>query len=232
MESIYNCILFFIKYPEPGRVKTRLADVIGTKAALGLYRCFIKDLLITVKNVRADIRFCYTPADALKKFKNLLGNNYYYFPQPDDTLGQRMLESFKDAFSGNYKKAVVIGSDSPDLGSEMINNAFDLLNDNQAVIGPAADGGYYLLGFNRKDFLPDIFKNIDWSTDKVFPDTMKIFKKNGYIVSKLPRWHDIDTFNDLKELYKRNLKKQFSGSETFLFIEKNIPLIRRSINAN
>ncbi len=225
MKTYNNSILFFVKYPEPGKVKTRLAKKLGDKKASALYRCFIQDLLETFKNVKADIHLYYTPGNSLQKFKDWLGNDHNYVKQPDDTLGGRMSESFDQTFSINYQKAIVIGSDSPDLGAEMINNAFNLLDNNQAVIGPAADGGYYLLGFNRKDFLTDIFKNINWSTDKVFSDTMKIFKNNKYKVAKLSKWHDIDTFEDLKKLYKRNLNKQFSKSTTFLFIREKIDII-------
>ncbi len=158
----------------------------------------------------------------MKKFKKWLGNNYNYIPQADDSLGRRMLECFRKVFSLNYEKVIVIGSDSPDLEFEILNKGFDSLDDHEAVIGPAVDGGYYLIGFNKGNILKDIFNNIKWSTDTVFSDTMRIFRKNKYKVCKLPFRQDIDTIDDLKKYYNNNSNGPFSKSETLLFIKGHL----------
>jgi glycosyltransferase A (GT-A) superfamily protein (DUF2064 family) len=114
-----------------------------------------------------------------------------------------------------------VGSDSPDLADTIINDAFELI-DCDAVIGPAFDGGYYLIGFKRSTFLPEIFEGIPWSTDIVFESTIEILEKYNYKIHVLPEWRDIDRLNDLAALVDRNRETEFANSRTMSFIWNNL----------
>jgi len=111
-----------------------------------------------------------------------------------------MKNGFMGALAVNFKRVVLIGSDIPDLPLEFIEEAFRSLNENDTVIGPSFDGGYYLIGFKDKKFSPRAFKGIPWGTNRVFEDTMKILKREGLTVHTLQPRRDIDTIEDLKSL--------------------------------
>ena len=129
----------------------------------------------------------------------------------------------KRAFSEGASRAVLIGSDIPDLPPKLLNDALASLLENNAAIGPAKDGGYYLIGFRSETFHPDIFRGIAWSTDTVFSRTMQIFEQAHQKVSLLPPWRDVDTIDDLKDLMSRNRNGGFSDSRTmdYLSVLKN-----------
>jgi len=107
-----------------------------------------------------------------------------------------------EAFAIGFKRVVLIGSDIPDLSLEFIEEAFHSLQEKDAVIGPSLDGGYYLIGFKDKSFSPQVFKGIPWSTERVFDETMKIFKQGSLAVHTLQPLRDIDTIGDLQNLRK------------------------------
>jgi len=152
--------------------------------------------------------------------KNWLGINVSYYHQGGGDLGERMSRAFRESFHSGMKHVVIIGTDSPDLKMALLQNAFDTLKDNDVVLGPTHDGGYYLIGFNSKGFLPDIFKNIAWGRDTVFNDTMNILKKSRRTVHLLSQWHDVDTVDDLKDFIKRNQNTAFKRSKSFIFVQK------------
>jgi rSAM/selenodomain-associated transferase 1 len=193
-------LLFFIKNPEKGKVKTRVASAIGDKMAMKLYRRFLLEMLSTLNRGTFLFYLCFHPENSLNDLKDWLGDHYLYTPQMGENLGQRMKNGFVEAFSMNFKRVVLIGSDIPDLPLEFIEEAFNSLGEKDAVIGPSFDGGYYLIGFRDKTFSPKVFEGIPWSTERVFEDTMKILKQEGLLVHTLPRWRDIDTIEDLKNL--------------------------------
>jgi rSAM/selenodomain-associated transferase 1 len=166
------------------------------------------------------IVICYYPKDALDKFTMWLGSHYHYLPQKGDNLGQRMKRSFIDAFANNFEQAIIIGSDSPDLPLDYINEAFSSLKTHDVVIGPCLDGGYYLIGFAQNNFLPRAFEGIQWSTETVFSETMNVLSDEGLKIHILPKWSDVDTLSDLKTLFKRNQETEFSSSETMSFLSK------------
>lgn len=201
-----RCVLVFVKYPEPGRVKTRLAAHTGPKAAAELYKSFILETLSIVENLNADIRICYTPADAGKRLTRWLGAHRRYIAQSGSDLGHRMKNAFDAAFDEGFTDIIVIGSDSPDLPADYLNQAFSLLQADRIVLGPSSDGGYYLLGFNERNYLPAVFDLEHWSTDDVCSRTVEIIEKHKKPVNLLPIWHDIDTPADLEALKRRNAK--------------------------
>lgn len=193
-----NQLLVFMKYPEEGKVKTRLAAQLGAKSSLGLYKSMVTHLMKKLDGPGQPFStsIFYYPAERQTDMENWLGNGRAYTPQRGDDLGQRMGNGFLDAFEGGCEKAVIIGCDVPDLSMELITEAFGRLSDHQAVIGPSMDGGYYLVGFNRQDFAPQIFQGIRWGGSDVLQKTLEKFPPdcNIYI---LPQMRDLDTFEDL-----------------------------------
>jgi rSAM/selenodomain-associated transferase 1 len=191
-------LLFFIKYPETGKVKSRLASVIGNEPAAMLYRGFIMQMLSTLEKGDFPLYICFYPRNALKSLKEWLGNKHHYIPQKGKELGERMRNGFIKAFSLGHKRVVLIGSDIPDLLLEFVEEAFTSLKKKDIVIGPALDGGYYLIGFKNKTFSPQVFEGMAWGTETVFDETMKALKKLRRKVHILPYQRDIDTAEDLE----------------------------------
>ena len=218
-----NCVLFFVKYPVSGRVKTRLAEQIGQDAAADLYRNFVADILTTLKSLDVSLRIVFDPPGSKEQFQRWLGKECSYIPQLGQNLGQRMKNAFLQVFREDFKRVVVIGSDSPDLPAEYLDLAFGVLDTNDVVIGPSSDGGYYLMGFTRNTFLPEAFERISWSSNKVFKQTIDILQQYKQSLYLLPQWHDIDTLVDLKSFLQRNENSVFSKSATMsYFVEHKL----------
>jgi len=214
-------ILFFIKYPEAGEVKTRLAEVIGSSEAAELYRNFILDMLLRIKSSGLSFKICFSPEKKGAPLIAWLGKEYGYAPQRGGDLGGKMKTAFKDNFAEGYERVVLIGSDFPDLPSSFLNEAVDTLNTHDSVIGPALDGGYYLIGFKRRSFVESIFKGMDWGREGVFQKTLSMLKDHQHRVHILPAWNDVDTLEDLKQLVRRSESTHFSGSKTMAFISRS-----------
>jgi len=207
-----------MKYPEQGQVKTRLAKELGEVVTVELYKNFILDLLSMLEKIGIHLWLCFYPKNSQGKLKRWLGNRYYYMPQIGEDLGQRMKNSFIQAFERDYSQVIVIGSDIPDLPSDFIKEAFWYLKTNDVVIGPASDGGYYLIGFKNDTFLLEVFEGIRWSTDTVFEETMNILKKLQRKIHILPEWSDVDTLADLKSLVMQNQDTEFRNSKTISYL--------------
>jgi rSAM/selenodomain-associated transferase 1 len=200
-----RCLLFFLKNPEKGRVKTRLASAVGDEVAVKLYKRFLLEMLSTLNQGTFLFYLCFYPENSLNDLKGWLGDDYLYMPQKGKDLGERMKNGFMEAFAMNFKRVVLIGSDIPDLPLEFIEEAFTSLKEKDAVIGPSFDGGYYLIGFKDKVFSLKVFEGIPWSTKRVFEETMKVLKQEGFTVHTLPLLRDIDTIDDLRNLPKHDL---------------------------
>jgi len=213
-----TCILFYLKFPEKGKVKTRLDDNIGKAKTLKLYKAFVIDSLDTLKRLNKPVIVCYIPNKAKEEIRQWLGKDYIYSLQLGKNLGMRMKNSFKQALKKGYEKVIIIGSDSPDLPLAFLKKAIEMLDKTEAVIGPSEDGGYYLLGFTKSGFSPMVFDDIPWSTPSVFSKTMKKLRDLKITTSSLPAWRDVDTFQDLISLVKRNKNSSFSKSLTMKLI--------------
>ena len=197
-----RCLLFFIKSPEKGKVKSRLASVIGDERAANLYRDFTTQMLSTLRRGDFPFHICFYPYNALKGVKKWLGDQHHYIPQKGKDLGERMSNAFRKAFDTGFKRVVLVGSDIPDLPLEFTEEAFFSLKEEDAVIGPSYDGGYYLIGFKDKTFSPRVFEGMAWSSEKVFAETMKVLKQLNQSVHILPYRRDIDTIEDLRHFDK------------------------------
>jgi len=222
-----NCILFFVKYPEEGLVKTRLSAELNETIAVELYKNFVLDLLVMLEEIGLPFRICFSPDNSREKFIGWLGDKYTYMLQQGEDLGQRMRNALSQTFAQGFNRAIIIGSDSPDLPADLIHEAFASLDTHDAVIGPSVDGGYYLIGFKNDAFLPEAFAGIQWSTDTVFEETLKILEEAELSVYKLPEWRDIDTFADLRSMFLRSYNTNFRSSRTMSYISENVWLSRQ-----
>jgi rSAM/selenodomain-associated transferase 1 len=193
-----RCLLFFIKNPEKGNVKTRLASAMGDEKAVKLYKRFLLEMLSTLNKGTFLFYLCFYPEHSLKDLKRWLGDHYLYTPQYGENLGEKMKNGFAEAFAMSFKRVVLIGSDIPDLPLEFIEEAFTSLNEKDAVIGPSIDGGYYLIGFSDKSFSPQVFEGVPWGQETVFKKTMKLLEREGKTVHTLQPLRDIDTIKDLQ----------------------------------
>lgn len=213
-----NCLLLFAKSPTKGQVKTRLADQAGGDFEVELYKCFVEDTISLIENVDIPFDICFHPANMKSTFSEWLGERHSYRPQIGDNLGERLRNAFDNAFEEGFLNVVAIGSDSPDLPAHYLTESFEALAAHDAVIGPANDGGYYLIGFSKEKFTPEAFDNISWSTENVFEQTVSILKRHGRKVYILPLWHDVDTIADLKSLLLRTRNTAFEKSKTYLYL--------------
>jgi uncharacterized protein len=212
-------ILFFIKAPVRGTVKTRLAEALGDDVALELYKNFILDGLETVKQSGYPFSICIYPPEAGKEVAFWLGGSYRYLPQRGDDLGERMENAFIHCFREGCERAILIGSDLPDLTAAVLREAISSLAQCDAVLGPASDGGYYLIGFNKHSFSPRIFHGISWGGKTVFQDTLEMLRSSAHAVYLTPRWNDVDTMDDLKALCGRSKHIVIGKSRTLVYLE-------------
>lgn len=216
-----SIIQFFVKIPEKVNVKTRLASEIEKDSALLLYKNFVSDIIDVLMSGKTPFRICFFPQDSKDEIRKWLGNSFKFLPQKGDDLGERMRNAFLQSFSEGFEKTIIIGSDLPDIKNSIIDEAFSSLESNDAVIGPAFDGGYYLIGLKRGITMPDIFSGIRWSTDSVFRETINILKRSGLKVHILPELRDIDTMEDLYAFYMRNKGTEPGVSKTMAYITKH-----------
>ena len=187
-----NLLLVFTRNPELGKVKTRLAKTVGNATALKIYIFLLKRTRDIAVKVAADKAVYYS----VKIRENDIwdASIFQKHQQVGEDLGIRMLHAFKNGFKAGYEKVIIIGSDLYDLTSETIENAIIALENNEVVIGPAEDGGYYLLGMNSLE--EKIFKNKDWGTETVRKDTLEDLKdKKVFLLGEL---NDVDVFKDIE----------------------------------
>ena len=197
--------MVFIKDSSKYPVKTRLKTSIGKNKSIWVYNQILKKTVLVLKNIKTDIAvFHYNSIISKNPFKNFSKWNKI---QIGENLGKKISNAFNWGFEKGYKKIIIIGSDLWDLNEEIINTGFIELNKNKVVIGPSIDGGYYLLGLNKK--MPKIFEGIKWGTQSVLAETLKLLEHEPYI---LPELNDIDTFEDLItnpslfKIYNKNFK--------------------------
>jgi rSAM/selenodomain-associated transferase 1 len=190
----------FAKYWQPGGVKTRLARKIGARAASGIYQTFIATVLQRLGRLsRTDLRrvLAYWPVQRRDDFAALAGD-WQLMPQCEGDLGQRMRQHFDDAFAAGARRVVLLGTDSPNIPLPIIEQAYGLLREHALVLGPAEDGGYYLIGASAGT--PDVFAEIDWSSSHVWRQTTQRADRLRLDWAALPSWYDVDTPQDLARL--------------------------------
>lgn len=190
-----TALVIFVRNPISGQVKTRLAKDIGDERALEIYQQLLQHTLEITRSLSFR-KFIYY-ADEVSDYDLWSVPGYTKRKQNGNDLGERMLNSFKELFDQGFTQIIIIGSDCLQLKMETLEEALALLESNNAVIGPARDGGYYLLGLTK--FYPELFINKPWSTDKVFAKTIEDFIDLGISYVFLEELSDIDTVADLIE---------------------------------
>lgn len=190
----------FAKYWEPGGVKTRLAAAIGDQAASRLYRRFVLTLLHRFAGVGQRRVLAYTPAQRRDEFESLTAGNWLLAAQAVGDLGQRMQHYFADAFRNGADRVVLIGSDSPNVPVGRVNDAFQQLGKYPVVLGPADDGGYYLVG--AAGDVPPIFRGIPWSCPQVWTRTVNLLRDARCPYGVLPAWYDVDDLAGLRRIHR------------------------------
>jgi len=187
-----NALLIFVKNFIPGHVKTRLAATIGNEAAMNIYLQLLHHTNMVANNIEADRIVFYSDFIEDDIWKNGV---YKKEIQEGNTLGMKMENAFKSSFTAGYQKITIIGTDCPGIDENILKEAFAKLDDHDIVIGPATDGGYYLLGMKKE--YPYLFQNIKWSTDEVLYQTIDLCKIHQLSYFLLPELSDIDEEKDL-----------------------------------
>jgi rSAM/selenodomain-associated transferase 1 len=195
-----RALLLFAKTPKPGKVKTRLMAAVSADVAAALHAACIEDTLRFVRKTRGCDAFVFA-AGGTGYFRRLVkkqgsGARMQVLPQRGADLGTRMENAFRKCFAMGFREVVVIGTDTPWMGVERVRRAFAELKANEVVIGPAEDGGYYLLGMRK--MVAEIFQGIPWSTERVLELTLEVIAEQKVRGKLLRRDFDLDRPEDLK----------------------------------
>lgn len=196
MNKELTLLIVFVKNPELGKVKTRLAKSVGDEDALMIYRALLDHTANVAREAQTSRAVYYSDyIDDNDQFDTI---NFGKFMQSGEDLGTRMSHAFSEGLLSGFSKVVIIGSDCYELSTAVIDEAFKALESHDTVLGPARDGGYYLLGL--RELYPQLFENKEWSTENVFLDTLLDVKELGLSYHLLPTLSDIDHVDDLGEL--------------------------------
>jgi len=185
----------FVKFPEPGKVKTRLGKDIGDIEAATIYKQIMESQIRKLDIPSWNFFLIYAPSDKRDYFSRLSKN---ILAQQGIDLGEKLKNSFSILLE-KFDKVIIIGSDIPDINEDTIKNAIAILNEKEVVIGPCVDGGYYLIGMRHPY---DLFSDVEWSTSHVLKRTVSIIDKKGLSFSKLSELEDIDSIQNLKKYGK------------------------------
>lgn len=192
LPSMKEGIVIFQKNAQLGKVKTRLAVTIGDQAAFEAYGLLVKFTHKAVSQNEAQKILFFS--DHLESDLAKYPQNYRFELQLGMDLGEKMSNAFQQLFDEKFDRLIIIGTDCAEITSELISDAFEKLHKNEVVIGPAYDGGYYLLGMRR--FIPDLFEGIPWSTDQVTALTKEYLTRNEIPFALLPTLSDVDFAED------------------------------------
>lgn len=187
-----TALIIFVRNPEPGKVKTRLAKTMGDEKALQVYQQLLIHTYLITKDMGCDKFIFY--ADYIVENDLWEKSLFHKKIQQGNDLGERMLHAFRDLFGLGYDCIQIIGSDCIELTTEIIQTGFDRLSKIDLVIGPSTDGGYYLLGMNL--LIPAVFYKKEWSTEKVYSATLADIKRLSLSYVALPELPDIDNEAD------------------------------------
>jgi uncharacterized protein len=190
-----KAVIVFQKAAVPGKVKTRLAQRVGDAQATKVYRYLVAHTHRQLEKIDADI-YIFFAGDIDDQY--YASPRYHIRQQCEGDLGLRMSTAFAEVFDIGYNQALIIGTDCYEMKSSILVDAFQALNGDDMVIGPAKDGGYYLLGLPKP--IPELFNGIAWSTSTVFNHTLDIAATLGVSVHELPALNDVDRYEDLGEL--------------------------------
>jgi uncharacterized protein len=189
------------KAPLPGTVKTRLHALLSKDDATELYRCFLKDTLALVASVpETETIISYTPKGSEHYFNDIMSNGERLLLQRGASFGDKLFHALADLLDEGFSSAAIMDSDSPTLPREYLVKTFEELarEGDRVVLGPAADGGYYLIGIKRPH--RQLFDRITWSTAMVLSETIERAREIGLEVVLLPEWYDVDGVEEFARL--------------------------------
>ena len=189
-----KALIVFTRNPELGKCKTRLAATIGDQSALDVYRFLLDHTVKITSPLTADVYVYYS--EKIKEIDIWDTTVFRKKQQQGHDLGAKMQNAFTEVLHMGYQKAIIIGSDMYDITTQDLEAAFSTLEDNNFVIGPAQDGGYYLLGM--KHLKPPLFKNKKWGTNTVLGDTLKDLELENLAI--LAEKNDVDYYEDIKDI--------------------------------
>jgi len=209
-------LIVYAKRPLPGYAKTRLGTDIGDEQAAGVYArllyAYLLDLLCAdLAEMSVDTVELSVAAASVEKLFSDAFPEFLVHPQVAGDLGQRMEASFEQAFAAGAEAVVLTGSDIPGLNSQIVRAAFDALDASPVVIGPASDGGYYLIGM-RAPGAP-LFEGVEWSSERVLAQTEALAGAHGLVVARLSEQHDVDTVEDLVRWQQETLRSDRGGQQ-------------------
>jgi uncharacterized protein len=202
------------KAPRPGRVKTRLSPPLTPEQASDLNICFLRDTAENIGQVaqyrRSTGLVAFTPVGDEAAFDDLLPPDFQLLPQRGDGFGERLLYASEDLFACGFEAVCLIDSDSPTLPQEALSQAVEKLSrvGDRMVLGGCEDGGYYLIGIKQAH--QRLFERIDWSTDRVFDQTLSRAKEIDLQIELLPSWYDVDDAAALQRI-ERELTSNAAG---------------------
>lgn len=197
-------LIVFARAPVAGQTKTRLIPALGPERAAQLYRCFALDTLESARRAPADVIAAAADPQHLDRLRALIGQacpEAVLIGQRGADLGERIANALHEALGLGHPRAVVIGTDSPDLPPERLAEALDLSAQRDLVLGPCFDGGYYLIAMQT--VMPQLFRGIEWGSERVLADTIRRAQEMDLSTALLEPWHDVDTPDDLRALRTR-----------------------------
>lgn len=193
--GLTHALIVFARVPADGQVKTRLAAAIGTTAATAAYRRLAELVIAAVQRSESySLSIAYTPADGERAMRAWLGESPALRPQARGDLGARMASAIGEAIEAGATRVVVIGTDCPAVTARVVEEAFTRLDGADLVIGPASDGGYYLIGMSRLHIA--LFTEVPWSSPRTLPITLERARALQLTVAMLDERRDIDTVDD------------------------------------
>ncbi len=194
-------VILFTRFPQPGKVKTRMINRLGPQDAAELHRKMTEQVIHRVQPALQSRKIqlqVYYYGGSQQEMTDWLGKNYTFCPQQGNDLGRRMAHAFARTIRQGAERILLIGSDCPDIDAGIITSGLAKLHSHDLVLGPAADGGYYLIGLcaGGSEYV-SLFNNIDWGTDQVLEQTLTQAKMDGLSYTLLSKLNDIDRPEDL-----------------------------------
>jgi rSAM/selenodomain-associated transferase 1 len=208
-----DALVIFAKYPEPGKVKKKIGQVIGMENSARLCAAFIKDLITKNSDTDYDVYLSFIGKENKTAYRSMYPNAILYLQRGYD-LGENMYCTFEDLLD-DYNKVIIISSDVPNLSSEIIVKAFNALDEYDAAIGPSTDGGYYLLGLKKP---AKIFDSLLWGTQTLLDEQLKRINEKHLTYVLMDTKLDVDTIEELREI--KSCLKQEDAPETYKIIHE------------
>lgn len=206
MPSSPDLVILFTRYPRAGKCKTRLIPALGTEGAIRIHQRLVahilQELRCCVQRDNTTLQIHYD-GGSLAEMQRWLGKSYTYIQQKGEDLGQRMSRALTQALDRG-RNVILLGSDCPAVTSSLLQDALDSLQKHDMVLGPAHDGGYYLIGLKREvdsSCCHKLFSHIPWSTALVLAETLQRAEKLNLNLHTLPTLHDIDRAEDLRHFH-------------------------------